>query len=463
MEFERKLDLRLVCSIVAAGILTLLGIVVETSMNVAFPTIMNEFGIGTSLVQWLTTGYLLATAIIIPVSAFLKKSFKMKNLFITAVCLFIVGTLLCFLAPNFPILLLGRIIAGCGTGLSMPLMFNIVVDQTPFKNMGLMMGIATMVTAVGPAVGPTYGGIMVDMFGWRMTFLALIPVLILALIMGVATIQQSSEIQKEKLDKSGFISLGISFILLVLAINMAGVNGWTDFRTIEMFLAAIVFLAIFIIMEKKNEKPLIHLQVFQSKCFLFSVLTLFMMFVIAIGMGYLVPNYAQVILGSSAMESGVILLPGCVLGIIMTLFAGKIYDRIGAKIPLIIGAVFVVIGLSLYIFPAQLTIAQMRNFYFVYTFGQALLVGNTMTHGVSAVYSDMKADANAVNNTVQQLSSSIGMGIITTVVAVAQTKNTDMIAGTMAGMHMSYVFIVFIAIVAFICTVMALLFEKKGH
>ena len=425
---------------------------------------MDEFGVGTSQVQWLTTGYLLATAIIIPISAFLKKRFKMKSLFISAIILFLLGTLLCYLAPSFSVLLLGRIIAGCGTGLSMPLMFNIVVDQTPFENMGFVMGIATMITAIGPAVGPTYGGLMVDAFGWRMIFLALVPILVVALILGVFTIRQSSETERISLDVAGFLTLGCCFVALVLGINFGGVYGWSDVKTVILFIAAIIFLAAFIINENKNSAPLIHLEIFENKCFLFSALTLFMMYVIAIGMGYLVPNYAQIVLNGTATESGVILLPGCILGIVLTSIAGKVYDRVGAKYPLIIGGIFVVIGLSLYIIPDTLSIAQMRNFYFVYTFGQSFFVGNTTTHGVSSVNAKLKADANAVNNTVQQLSSSIGMGIVTTIVAIAQSQQPDAIIGTKIGMHSAFICVVCAGVLAFIFTILALVFddERRG-
>ena len=151
-EFEKKIDAKLVLSILAAGIMSFSGVVVETAMNVTFPTLMKEFGIGTSMVQWITTGYLLILAVIIPASSYLKKRFTTKALFVTAISLFIVGTVMAAVTPVFSLLLVGRLIQGVGTGIALPLMFNIVLEQVPEDKLGFMMGLASLITAMAPAV-----------------------------------------------------------------------------------------------------------------------------------------------------------------------------------------------------------------------------------------------------------------------------------------------------------------------
>ena len=183
--FEKKIDAKLVLSILAAGIMSFSGVVVETAMNVTFPTLMKEFGIGTSTVQWITTGYLLILAVIIPTSSYLKKRFTTKALFVTDISLFIVGTVMAAVTPVFSLLLVGRLIQGVGTGIALPLMFNIVLEQVPEDKLGFMMGLASLITAMAPAVGPSIGGLIVSNFGWRMIFVALLPLLILSLLFGV--------------------------------------------------------------------------------------------------------------------------------------------------------------------------------------------------------------------------------------------------------------------------------------
>ena len=129
-EFERKLDLKLIMSVIAAGLMSFTGVVVATAMNVTFPTLMKQFGVDIAMVQWITTGYLLMLAIIIPLSSFLKRRFRMKRLFLFANVVFILATVMCMLAPNFMFLLVGRLLQGVGAGIALPLMFNIVQKPT---------------------------------------------------------------------------------------------------------------------------------------------------------------------------------------------------------------------------------------------------------------------------------------------------------------------------------------------
>lgn len=146
----RVLDARLLLSIIAAGIMSFSGVVVETAMNVTFPTLMHEFNIGTSLVQWITTGYLLVLALIIPTSAYLKRRFSTRSLFTAAISSFLAGTLLAAWSPYFNVLLIGRLLQGIGTGIALPMMFNIILEQVPGERLGFMIGIASLITAMAP-------------------------------------------------------------------------------------------------------------------------------------------------------------------------------------------------------------------------------------------------------------------------------------------------------------------------
>ena len=191
MQFERRLDRKLVFSILAAGILSFTGVVIETAMNVTFPSLMKEFSVSTALVQWITTGYLLVLAVVIPLSGYLKERFLMKRLFLTASGLFILGTLLGAWSPDFLLLLLGRILQGAGTGIALPLMFNIIMDQAPLNRLGFMVGAAMLVCALAPAVGPSIGGYIVSLWGWRMIFWAVLPLLLLSFVLGGLSVRQS--------------------------------------------------------------------------------------------------------------------------------------------------------------------------------------------------------------------------------------------------------------------------------
>lgn len=154
-----KIPPKVIAAVIATGLLSFCGVIVETAMNVSFPKLMTEFSVTTNVVQWMTSIYLLVVAIIVPLSALLKRSFRTKPLFLTAVTFFILGVIIDALAPTFPILLTGRLIQGLGTGISLPLMFNIIMEQVPRQRIGLMMGFGTLITGIAPAVGPTFGGL----------------------------------------------------------------------------------------------------------------------------------------------------------------------------------------------------------------------------------------------------------------------------------------------------------------
>ena len=239
-EYDKKIDLRLILSILAAGLMSFSGVVVETAMNVTFPTLMEEFGVGTSTVQWITTGYLLVLAMIIPASSYLKQRFPTKTLFVAAVSLFLTGTILAAVTPIFSLLLVGRLIQGVGTGLALPLMFNIVLEQVPREKLGFMMGVASLITAVAPAVGPSLGGMLVNAFGWRMIFIVLIPVLILAFFLGIFNIRQVSDTHRLSFNWIDYLFLAAGFACFIFATSSASSSGWTSPQVLGLLVVAVL-------------------------------------------------------------------------------------------------------------------------------------------------------------------------------------------------------------------------------
>ena len=246
IEYERNIDLKLILSILATGLMSFTGVVVETAMNITFPTLMKEFQIGISAVQWITTGYLLVLAVVIPVSSFLKKRFKTKSLFLFANLIFLTGTVLCAVAPSFQLLLAGRLLQGIGTGIALPLMFNIVLEQSPLDKLGLMMGIASLITAIAPAVGPSLGGAIVNSFGWRMIFVVLLPVLIFSFFAGLFSIIQVKPIEMVKFDLFGYLFLASCFVSFIFATSLAGTAGWISIPVVGLFILSVVTLIIFL-------------------------------------------------------------------------------------------------------------------------------------------------------------------------------------------------------------------------
>lgn len=181
-----KMSQRDILAIIAAAIMAFIGVLIETSMNVTFPTLTKQFHVDLNTIQWVTTGYLLMVSLVIICSSYLKGRFKERNIFMSGAILAIVGDLVCALAGNFSILLLGRLIQAMGTGISLPLLFNIILERAPMAKRGVFMGLGGLIISLAPALGPTFGGIVVYFLSWRDIFWIVLPLMIIGLIMGLA-------------------------------------------------------------------------------------------------------------------------------------------------------------------------------------------------------------------------------------------------------------------------------------
>ena len=440
-------------AVTATGILSFAGIVVETAMNVAFPTLMRDFHVSTSAVQWLTTGYLLVLALVIPTSSFLKRSFKTKSLFIISNLFFILGTVAAMLAPSFAIILLGRLIQGIGTGIALPLMFNIIVEQVPISKTGTVMGFANLIIAIAPAVGPTMGGFIVKMFGWRVIFLVLLPLLVISLILGITSITQKSAIEHLKFDFISWIILAIAFSSLVFATNQASISGWLDWRVIVLLLVSVFAILEFYKYSKKPHHPLIRINVLLNWRFDLSTIALMISQFSILGTSFLLPNFAQLSLHQNAFVAGLLLLPGTTLGIFLSLFGGKMYDVLGARRPIMLGfSLYAIATLLFSIFMPKMTIWMIIIFFAIAIMGQAFSSGNTMTSGLHQVEDQFSTDANAVLNTVQQLAGALGTSIVATIVAEHQSATHQIALGTMTGVRTAFCLLFILQLIALLFT-----------
>ena len=452
-EFERKIDSKLILSIIAAGIMSFSGVVVETAMNVTFPTLMKEFHIGTSTVQWITTGYLLILAIIIPASSWLKRRFRTKTLFLTANILFIAGTIICASAPVFALLLLGRLIQGVGTGIALPLMFNIVLEQAPYDKMGVMMGTASLITAIAPAVGPSVGGMIVNLLGWRMIFIVLLPLLIMSLLFGLSSIRQVSATHKLPFGWKDYLLLSLGFSAMIFGINLASSYGWISLPVLLLLAVSAVSLTFFYRSSLCSRFPLLRVQVFCYTPFTLSVMSILLIQFICLGMGFLIPNYAQLVSGENAFISGCLLLPGCIIGAALSPFSGRLLDCIGARKPILTGNIFIIISAACFaLFLAKSNILMIAAFYIFFALGQGFSVGTTMTNGLSALPQELSSDGNAVINTLQQLAGAVGTAVCSTIVASSQAAANTMTSGTTAGTIHTFILLAVLAILMLGCS-----------
>ncbi|KRM86397.1 DHA2 family efflux MFS transporter permease subunit [Lacticaseibacillus thailandensis] len=418
----QKIGPKVIAAVIATGLMSFCGVIVETSMNVTFPTLMKQFNVTTSTVQWMTTGYLLTVAIIVPLSATFKRRFKTKSLFITANLLFMAGVLIDATAPAFTLLLFGRIVQGFGTGIALPLMFNIILEQVPISKRGLMMGVGTLITAVAPAIGPTFGGIVANYLGWRFVFIILWPLLIISLVIGIMTIEQKSQIRKVRLDVLSVLLIMVTFIGLIVGFSNIGSASFLSLDIGGALLIGVIGLVGLVYRSMHIAQPVIDLRVMTTGRFSGHVLSFFLLQLISLGMSFLLPNYIQLVNGSTSTIAGLVVLPGAALGAALAPISGRILDNFGARKPILFGCGLVLISLIVFTSLAQnMSNIVIISVYLCYMFGIGLGFGNIMTSGLAELSSQQQSDGNAVLNTLQQFAGATGTSIVSAIVAASQS------------------------------------------
>ena len=266
---------RLLLEIIAVGILAFAGVLTKTAANVAFPAMMAAFRVDLGTIQWVTSAYMLTATLVIslmvvvivlflviPLSAYLQRNFTNRALFLVASLLFTAGTGLITVAPSLALVLLGRVVQGGGNGIAIPLMFNIILAEVPPVQRGMMMGVGTLITATAGAIGPTYGGLLVDRWGWRMIFLALLPLLVGSLLLGLVTIHgpRPNARQHFAVFDYGLLSLGLLSILLA----QNGLGKATAAVSLAEYVVGLVSLAMFAYRSTHTATPVLKLGIFKN-------------------------------------------------------------------------------------------------------------------------------------------------------------------------------------------------------
>lgn len=453
MERKVKVPAKLALAVVAACLVSFCGLITETAVNIAFPAVMETFGVSTKTVQWITTGNLLVVAMITPLSAFLQKRFKLKQLFIFGTLCFILGTVVAIISPNFGFLLLARLIQGVGTGVGVPIAFCIILEQIPFEKVGTYMGYGALVSAAAPALGPTYGGVVNQTLGWRYIFVILIPVLIFTLILGVSTIEEKHEPEKVPVDIWGIIFIMLTFLGLVY--GFANMASFQENPAVEIaaFVIGIVALVLFVRHCSKCENPLIDISIFKNIPFTCHLVAFFLINAIMLGTSFLLPNYLQVALLCESMLAGFMLLPGAGLNAIMGPFSGAALDKIGAKLPILVGTGLLTVGILLFaVLGMKLNTGMIIGFYIIFGIGCGIAFGNTMTIGNLRLPVEQKAYGNTCFNTLMQFAGAVGTSVCAALVASAQNQNSAMSyeQKTAAGSTHGFLFLLILAVVCLV-------------
>ncbi|MGX9136116.1 MDR family MFS transporter [Rummeliibacillus sp. JY-2-4R] len=428
------------------------GLFNETALNMAFVEISKGFGIETSTVQWLTTGYLLVLGIFVPVSSFLMQRFTTRQLFATSLTLSILGSIIAAIAPSFSILLLARIFQALGTAIILPLMMTVILMVYPVEKRGAAMGKIGLVIIFAPAIGPTLAGLILEKFTWHLIFWITFPFLLIAILIGLKFIENVSEVQPTKLDVISFILSTIGFGGVVYGFSISGELG--TFMTTEVYIAVgigLLSLVLFGIRQFRLETPMLNLKVFKYPMFTIGLFIILAVMMTLLSVMVLLPIYLQKVLLLAPMIAGLLLLPGGIVNALMSVVAGNLFDKYGPRLMIPIGLGLTVISLlflrTINTNTSNITIIIMHILLLI---GLSFIMMPAQTNGLNQLPRELYTDGTAIMNTLQQVAGAIGTAIAVTVMSITAKGYESPITGLVEGVQNSILFGLIISVIALV-------------
>ncbi|UXU39015.1 DHA2 family efflux MFS transporter permease subunit [Staphylococcus aureus] len=396
----------------------------QTLLNVALPKINTEFNISASTGQWLMTGFMLVNGILIPITAYLFNKYSYRKLFLVALVLFTIGSLICAISMNFPIMMVGRVLQATGAGVLMPLGSIVIITIYPPEKRGAAMGTMGIAMILAPAIGPTLSGYIVQNYHWNVMFYGMFIIGILAILVGFVWFKLYQYTTNPKADIPGIIFSTIGFGALLYGFSEAGNKGWGSVEIETMFAIGIIFIILFVIRELRMKAPMLNLEVLKFPTFtLTTVINMVVMLSLYGGM-ILLPIYLQNLRGFSALDSGLLLLPGSLIMGLLGPFAGKLLDTIGLK-PLAIFGIAVMTYATWELTKLNMDTPYMTimGIYVLRSFGMAFIMMPMVTAAINALPGRLASHGNAFLNTMRQLAGSIGTAILVTVMTTQTTQH----------------------------------------
>jgi EmrB/QacA subfamily drug resistance transporter len=390
----------------------------STLLNVALPSIMKDLDVETATVQWLTTGYMLVNGILIPTTAFLIQKYTVRRLFLVAMVLFTVGTIIAGIAHIFPILLAARMVQAAGSAILMPLLMNVMLVSFPVEKRGAAMGVFGLILMAAPAIGPTLSGWIVEHYDWRMLFHFITPIAVVVLLIGFFLLKDKKEKVDIKLDLFSLLLSSIGFGGLLYGFSSAGSKGWDSPQVYATIIVGAISLVWFILRQSNLERPMLNFGVFKFPMFsLASAITIVVNMALFSGF-LLLPIYVQTIRGISPLDAGLMLLPGAVLMSIMSPITGRLFDKFGGRILAILG--LAITTLATYLF-SNLTFETPYYYLMIVhairMFGMSMVMMPVSTNGLNQLPKHLYPHGTAMNNTLNQVSGAIGTALLITVMS----------------------------------------------
>jgi DHA2 family lincomycin resistance protein-like MFS transporter len=406
----------------------------ETILSVALRKLTIDLAVPTTTAQWLTSGFLLTMAVVIPTTGFLLERFTPRQVFLASLTSFSLGTLLCALAPGFPLLMTGRVVQACGTAVMLPLLMTTILRLVPPERRGATMGTITIVIAVAPAIGPTIGGAVLSGLDWHWMFWLVLPLAIAALLVGLLLLRVGSENRPVPLDVLSVALSAIGFGGVLYGLSTSGSQTPQSPPPWLAITIGLVALAVFTWRQlrlQRRDQALLDLRPFTDSRFVIALVLTALLFMCLIGAGaILLPLYLQTVLHTSTFVSGLAVLPG---GLVLGLLGrpvGTLYDRIGPRPLVIPGALAMAASLWLFATLAPNSpLAEVIAIHVLMMAGLGLMITPLMTDSLGALPEHLYSHGSAILSSLQQVAGAIGTALLVSVATLGTAAGQPDAAG----------------------------------
>lgn len=436
----------------------------QTLLTPALPTIMDNLNVSATTVQWLTSGYALVEAVIIPLNAYLIGRFSTRKLFIGGMLLFTAGSALCAGAPSFPFLLLGRVMQACAAGVVMPMVFALILLIFPRENRGVGMGLVGLIISFAPAMGSSVSGVLVDSIGWRAQFVLVVGLALCVVIAALIALKKFEGFDRTTFDGLSVVLIAVGMVCLLYGISTS-TSSPTPAIPAVLIVVGIAVIVLFFRRQLKLDNPILQVQVLRHREFL--IITIIILFLegVLIGGSVLFPMYIQNALQASATVSGLIMLPGALLGAFFGLLSGKLFDKYGVRGISVTGALVLLAGGISYVLLGDATPLLITCIaYTIVTLGIQALITPLNTWGINSLPNIELPHGNAIIATIEQVGSSLGTAFVVSLTALSSLYATaEMPAAEVSyiGCHFAFMgMLILIAVIAVL--ILVFVRDKKG-
>lgn len=438
---------------------TFVTILNQTLVTPALPSIMKDTNVDASTAQWLTTGFTLVNAIMIPITAYLQDRFSVKKLFVFSMSIFCIGSALCAWGPNFAVLLIGRLVQAMGAGILMPMSMTVLLMTFPVERRGSAMGIFGLIIAFAPAIGPTVAGIVVDTSGWHILFAGITVLVLVVILLAALLIPKDSKegLANTSLDPLSVVLSTLGFGGLLYGFSAIGSSDFS--KPIEVFslvptiivtVIGLVCVVLFFIRQTKLAIPMLRVRILFNRSFLIATIIGMLVQASLLAGPVLMPIYVQNLLGYPATVSGLIVMPGAIVMGIMNPIAGKVFDKYGPRAMGILGMSVLLLTTACFGFVGlDTSLVVLTVLFTIRMFAMAIINMPITTWGMNALDNDLMNHGTSINNTLRQVAGSLGTAIVVSVYTMVgstlgSVENANL--ALMTGFNVAF----------FVCTAMVL-------